>query len=571
MNSDISSKQLVRHRQNKFPELLTFLIGLAVGTYFVGISNVNPFNSEWLIQNSDLGAAHQIWVFFRNSPILQWPLAAVPEYGVGWNTVYTPMSFGALFGLPLKYLSFLLPSDFQFLGIYMVLLFGLQGFWGSKLIGLFVSQPKFRIIGGCSFLLFPVFLYRMTTMVHPSVAAHWMILAALYLYFSKQTANKYWLLLLVIALAENIYVFAIISLIAFASMIQPLLDKSRKFLTVINSNIKMGILLFIALVLFGYTAYSENAKGTGFFRLNAASFVFPRFSVGSESGEYSRVVSKMFSLSNRDFIAFEGEGFGYLGVFSLLLLPISVFTLKRSGLFTLMKRHIVLLTVGILAYIFALSNSMAIGRREFLFPSLAIFDEFRKVFRSTPRFSWLIYYLIALFIVVSSARLLVRFRFGWLVFALFIVLQVYDQVPAMRQSHRIVTSNNQVQNPLRDEYWLRMADTANAIRLVPSFDLISDTNSDLSKNWVTDSRWFLLIDYAAVNNLSMNFAYSGRPSTRYVESENASLKELFDSGMIEPGTLYFFDTLERLKAVLNVLPQSTRFIARDGFFVVHSG
>jgi hypothetical protein len=375
----------------------------------------------------------------------------------------------------------------------------------------------------------------------------------------------------VIALAENIYVFAIISLIAFASMIQPLLDKSRKFLTVINSNIKMGILLFIALVLFGYTAYSENAKGTGFFRLNAASFVFPRFSVGSESGEYSRVVSKMFSLSNRDFIAFEGEGFGYLGVFSLLLLPISVFTLKRSGLFTLMKRHIVLLTVGILAYIFALSNSMAIGRREFLFPSLAIFDEFRKVFRSAPRFSWLIYYLIALFIVVSSARLLVRFRFGWLVFALFIVLQVYDQVPAMRQSHRIVTSNNQVQNPLRDEYWLRMADTANAIRLVPSFDLISDTNSDLSKNWVTDSRWFLLIDYAAVNNLSMNFAYSGRPSTRYVESENASLKELFDSGMIEPGTLYFFDTLERLKAVLNVLPQSTRFIARDGFFVVHSG
>jgi hypothetical protein len=214
---------------------------------------------------------------------------------------------------------------------------------------------------------------------------------------------------------------------------------------------------------------------------------------------------------------------------------------------------------------------MAIGRREFLFPSLAIFDEFRKVFRSAPRFSWLIYYLIALFIVVSSARLLVRFRFGWLVFALFIVLQVYDQVPAMRQSHRIVTSNNQVQNPLRDEYWLRMADTANAIRLVPSFDLISDTNSDLSKNWVTDSRWFLLIDYAAVNNLSMNFAYSGRPSTRYVESENASLKELFDSGMIEPGTLYFFDTLERLKAVLNVLPQSTRFIARDGFFVVHSG
>ena len=408
-------------------------------------------------------------------------------------------------------------------------------------------------------------------MVHPSVAAHWMILAALYLYFSKQSTNGYWLLLLVIALAENIYVFAIIALIAFASMVQPLLDKSRKLLTVINSNIKMGILLSIALVLFGYTAYSENAKGTGFFRLNAASFVFPRFSVGSESGEYSRVVSKIFSLNNRDFIAFEGEGFGYLGVFSLLLLPISVFTLKRSGLFTLMKRHIVLLTVGIFAYVFALSNSMAIGRREFLFPSLAIFDEFRKVFRSAPRFSWLIYYLIALFIVVSSARLLVRFRFGWLVFALFIVLQVYDQVPAMRQSHRIITSSNQIQNPLRDEYWLRMAGSANAIRLVPSFDLISDTNSDLSENWVTDSRWFLLIDYAAVNNLSMNFAYSGRPSTRYVDDENASLKKLFDSGMIEPSTVYLIASLERLKAVLNVLPQSTRFIARDGFFVVHSG
>ena len=571
MNTDISNKQLVRHRQIKTPEFLTFIIGLAVGSYFVGLSNVNPFNSDWLMQNSDLGAAHQIWVFFRNSPIMQWPLAAVPEYGVGWNTVYTPMSFGALFGLPLKYLSFLLPSDFQFLGVYMVLLFGLQGFWGSKLIGLFVSQPMVRIIGGCSFVFFPVFLYRMTTIVHPSVAAHWMILAALYLYFSKQSTNRYWSLLLLIALAENIYVFAIIALIAFAAMVQPILDKSRKFLTVINSSIKLGIILFVALILFGYTAYSENAKGTGFFRLNAASFVFPRFSVGSESGEYSRVVSKILSLDNRDFIAFEGEGLGYLGVFFLLLLPISVFALKRSGLFTLMKRHIVLLTVGILAYVFAISNSIAIGRREFLFPSLAVFDEFRKVFRSAPRFSWLIYYLIALFIVVSSARLLARFRFGWLVFAVFIVLQVYDQVPAMRQSHRIITSNYQIQNPLRDEYWLRMAGSANAIRLVPSFDLISDTNSDLSKNWVTDSRWFLLIDYAASNNLSMNFAYSGRPSTRYVENENASLKELFDSGTIEPRTLYFFDTLERLRAVLGVLPQSTRFIARDGFFVVFSG
>ena len=131
----MKSSALTNSKKNSFvrPEVITGLIGVVVGIYFVDFRNVNPLNTSWLLQNSDLGLAHQIWVFFRNSPILQWPLVGIPAYGVGWNTVYTPMSFGASFGLPLKYFSFLLPNNFQFLGLYMVLLFALQGFWGSKL------------------------------------------------------------------------------------------------------------------------------------------------------------------------------------------------------------------------------------------------------------------------------------------------------------------------------------------------------------------------------------------------------------------------------------------------------
>jgi hypothetical protein len=551
------------------PEFITGLIGIVVGIYFVGIRNVNPLNSGWLLQNSDLGLAHQIWVFFRNSPILQWPLVGIPEYGVGWNTVYTPMSFGASFGLPLKYFSFLLPSDFQFLGLYMVLLFGLQAFWGCKLIGIFVRQPLLRFVGGCSFLFFPIFLYRMTTLVHPPLAAHWMILAAFYLYFKNHVVNRYWAILLLLALAENIYIFVMLALVCFAASTQFLLNKSANFLEVVFGAIKVGFLLFAGFTLFGYLAYSENAKGTGFFRLNLASFFFSRFSVSGEAGDYSRVISKILSLQKRDFIAFEGEGFGYLGLFVLLLTPFSLVTLKGNGFFLRLKNHVVLISVCFASYLFALSNSVAVGRRELNFPTFQILDEFRKVFRSAPRFSWLFYYLMALIVVASALKILGQFRTGW-IFALFLLTaQIYDQFPAMRQSHQIITNSYRVENPLRENFWTQKASLVNVIRLVPSFDLISDTSSDLSSDWVKDSRWVLLIDYAATNNLTINFAYSGRPSTVYVEKENAFLTDMFSTGDIEDKTLYFFDSFERLKSAINSSPKSTRFFIRDGFFVLY--
>lgn len=102
------------------------MLGLLFGVWFIGPANVLPWSRDWLNNKGDGSFDQLVFEFFRNTPVLQWPLTAMPNYASGSNQVLG--SGNGLFAIPAKLMGKLVPGDFQYLGLWVVSCFALQGF-----------------------------------------------------------------------------------------------------------------------------------------------------------------------------------------------------------------------------------------------------------------------------------------------------------------------------------------------------------------------------------------------------------------------------------------------------------
>jgi len=93
----------------------------------------------------------------------------------------------------------LLPESFQYIGLWLLACFLLQAWFAWRLVGLILGNTAVRFLGAGLFVFAPPMLWRMPS--HSSLAAHFLILAALYLTFrpSRQWRARSWALLLMVA------------------------------------------------------------------------------------------------------------------------------------------------------------------------------------------------------------------------------------------------------------------------------------------------------------------------------------------------------------------------------------
>ena len=178
-----------RETQTRF--LLGALLGLAVFLLLYGFGPLNVTNDAFLrggyveqdIQQHSAGC-----LFYRQSP-LGLPLCFTQRinWPAGLSVAFTdsiPL-FAALFRL----LSPLLPSTFQYFGIYTLLCFMLQGGFGALLAGLFTRRTLPALLGAVPFVVSPILLER--AFRHTSLAAHFLILGALYYYLLGRRQNRF--------------------------------------------------------------------------------------------------------------------------------------------------------------------------------------------------------------------------------------------------------------------------------------------------------------------------------------------------------------------------------------------
>jgi hypothetical protein len=245
------------------------------------------------------------------------------------------------------------------------------------------------------------------------------------------------------------------------------------------------------------------------------------------------------------------DGFSYVG--TGVLLGMIALAVWWKELRAIILRHKALAAIGVLVWLFALSNHIYVGSHllvSYAFPRSL--EWIADQFRGPGRFSWLPVYLV---VIVVLTQVLRHATSGWKRFAplLLALIQVYDVTPDWR-AYRELTRGPQL-TQLDRATWHRLATHSERVHIFPAHACNSDASFELATQ----------IQYLISNRaLPINGVYSAR-SDRDCVADAQSLIDLRP----EPRALYVF--VSPLTAVAKRLAASGFPCARFAYgHVCHS-
>ena len=509
------------------------------GFWFLTPSVVFPWSTDWL-RWGDMEFAQYIWQYYRHTPLLQWPVTAVDSYGEGWGTIFPSSAGIALVGLPLKFISPILPENFQFLGAWTLSCFVLQGFFADRLFAHFGLSALERIFGSLSILVAPIFIFRMG-MSHLDLSAQWVVLAGLLLYFKDSVRRPLirWLILIAVTISIHIYLVVLVIAIGAAWVVKSWVSRSGQN-QIRSSAYSAVLMIFTSLLMWwflGYATFLGQAKGVGFFRLNTLAFFNPESGVDVT---YSHVCSWLPVIRNRAFFGEESEGFGFLGIVGIL--GLLVFAANSRRWFTVQRLRSVgpLFVSAVTLMLVAVSQRVAFARREFELPVPAFVSEARQVFRVANRFSWLAYYLVLIAGWISITLILRRVKFSGFIMCGLLVLGVWDQGNGMLAVRQKIIDAPQKTIDVGTADWNELAESVSRLYLVPTFDVQDDRLPQGAEVWEQNALWRRLVEFSSRHQITTNFAYVGRPVTRQVARSNEEIRKSIADRQVPPRSVLVF-------------------------------
>ena len=551
-----------RDKQALYASLMGFLFGL----FFVGFWNVMPWNSSWINGKGDLTADHLMWQFFRQTPSAQWPLSAMPNYVAGANTIFpTGNVVAPIFA---KIIGIILPGSFQYLGILLVVWFVLQAYFAERLLSRFIANGTFRIIGSVFFVVSPAFIYRISPMGHVHLAAHWLILAAMYLYFDDLLRFRPWSLLMALAVAINLYISVVVVAIFIAAVAKELINifreaRFRNINALITRCVLIGVVAIATFIVSGYLTYSDPGGGTGFFRLNLFAFFNPGY---SPTESFSLLLNTFVPISNRMLFAEEWEGFQYIGLGVFLLLPVlGIFIWRRRGNIRSSSWWSILVASTIL-FIFALSNKVTFLHFEIIYwwPDLLL--RLHQTFRGASRFGFALYYLIMLGSIVSLSRVFTKRR-ATMILGVFLALTIVDQFSGLQHSRQYLVEVIPFDSVLKNAQWDEIAISHSKLVIDTNFDFQVDGEIP-QKARVFSDNWFSLAKFAVDHQMSTNFGYVARPIQAFVKSEDKRVANELTSGNLDRSTIYLISSESDWVRYKDLVGMRGQALMLDGFYII---
>lgn len=181
------------------------LVGLAFFAIFYGLDIVNPTNTNWIWQGITHDTAqHQLgWEFYRADST--GGIINGLAYPVGLSAIF--MDVIPLLAIIFKPFSAMLPSNFQYFGLWGLLCYLLMGGLSALLlrrIWLKVNsnnRPKliwqylFIVAGSLIFVLSPMVMAR--SFYHPALAGQWLILLGFLLILDSPKVKHWWNLIFI--------------------------------------------------------------------------------------------------------------------------------------------------------------------------------------------------------------------------------------------------------------------------------------------------------------------------------------------------------------------------------------
>ena len=538
----------VPRRQNEFFSLiLPLVLGIIVFLIVVGPRVLRPLNIAWLASGDP--ATHYLgWVFFRNSPWI-FPIGLNPRYGLELSSSILYSDSNVLLALLFKPFSSLLPTPFQYFGIWLLICFCLQAWFSWKLIGVISDSIPIRLLGAGLFVFAPPMIMRIA-LEHSNLAAHFLITAALYITFHPNLGRRrfVWAVLLVITSMVHPYLLVMVVLIWLTDLARRAFkEKTSTWNELI---IEFTVLLsVVCLVCWQVGYFSTNSSlstgGFGFYRMNLLSIL--------DSNGWS------YLLKNISGGAGDYEGFNYLGLGMLFLfviaIPVLFSTWKRLSNAVRRYSYLLILLIGLSAY--AITNNIGFGPLDVVYYLPDFVLRFANIFRASGRMFWPVYYLIIftiIFLVVNKYK-----RLSILLLSLAFILQVVDTNAGWRGIRRkMVKQPSQTWNtPLSDSFWQEAAARYQKVRYIPPGNLTPE--------------WMNLGYFAGTQGLATDAVYLARTGSEEVANARSKAQNILKNGNFDHDALYILDDNSFRQAVISVNKKSSLLAKIDGFNVVAPG
>lgn len=381
----------------------------------------------------EMAALHSSWQFPLGQADTM--MTALPE---GVNIAF--MDALPLVSLFFKLFAPLLPATFQFEGIYAFASFILQGIAASLLLGLFFEKLLTVGIGTLFFTFSPILLER--EFRHTSLASHYLILFAAFLYFCHRRDHKLpWGILILSAVSTGItpYFLPMVEIFTLLIAIEHIFAarESIKSAIFFLSNCAAGMATAWLIGSVG-NGYSPSRNGFGHYSMNLNALINPT-SVGSVTYNYRWSVF----LPVRPQILGNYDGFNYLGVGIMAMLVIGMALLcvhpSKAHLKAWLQRNGWLLAACIFLTMFAASNVITWDDKVLLaIPLPQKLIRLCCIFRASSRLFYPVYYLLILFGIISAADGVARLgtqRLAPLALGALLALQCWDLSDMISAKH----------------------------------------------------------------------------------------------------------------------------------------
>ncbi|RON20215.1 hypothetical protein BK660_14200 [Pseudomonas brassicacearum] len=532
--------------------LLPLLIGVVAFFIVVGPRALNPQNIAWL-GNGDPATHYLGWVFFRQSP-WSFPVGLNPSYGLELGNGIIFSDSNPLLALLFKPFASLLPTPFQYFGLWFLACFVLQAWFAWKLVGLVSSHVGIRAVGTALFLFVPPMIMRLP--FHLSLGGQFLVLASLYLGLHPNLCRRRlaWGALLAAAALIHAYFLAMVAAIWIADLMTGFFKKK---LTLRSAAIELiGLFALVSFCCWqaGYFSVGSGAVSDGFglYSMNLLSLVDP----GNWAGQWSYVLKDLPGVQGLGDV----EGFLFLGLGLIMLGLCALVGLLRgnTGFAQRLRQRPILLAALLGLSLFAISSHVTLGSLEWTFALPQWVISVANIFRASGRMFWPVYYAMIFAIIFLVIRANTP-RTAVSLLSLALLIQVLDTHAGWAGVRKQLMAEPAAQwaSPMVDPFWKSAAAHYRNIRwIVPQNQA---------------PQWMSVADFAGVHGLATNAVYLGRvDTTNAIKSEQQAAEEMA-SGKYAADSLYLLDERAVIQAARSVDTQTDLFARIDGFTVLAPG
>jgi len=515
------------------------LVGVVFFAYFYGLGILNPGNVQWLLNGNDLEQHYMGWVFYRDAP-WSFPLGMMDQLPYPYEIPLTYTDSIPLFAIPFKLLSFLLPETFQYLGLYGLLSFFLQGALGALIVRKFTSNKIAIIIAAIFFVAAPVFVSRMY--IHTALASNWLILLGIAAVLYRHAIVKLgvikevlvWSSILTLLVLVHPYYLAMTGIFWVAYLVLTFQKQWRRIIPL--AVIPPVVMLLVFWIIGGFSL--GGSSGAGGLELYGFNLLAPIDSLG-----WSRLVPAQGLV--------HGESFNFFGIGAIILMVLAAFIFVKDSLYKSLfnrlkndKRFIVAGLLFVCLFIASMGTVIRLGSTVLVDISVVVPGFIQGVwgfFRASGRLFWPIFYLLlisALGIVMWSLRRQPRVLIGLLLVvglvqffdvthspsghtARFKAACVADCTPTIEASKEERTLVAYIESIIKDD-----------TRIKHVFYISPD-------GYMEPDDYYMFANVIADNDLTLNNGYFARsPEKKIKESVLKTREEILSGAPLAKDTLY---------------------------------